>query len=314
MPSGTYTLRYPEDLPITAHREAILGLLKRHRVVIIAGETGSGKTTQIPKFCLEAGLAENGAIVCTQPRRVAALSISRRIAEELQVPWGETVGAKIRFTDKTSRHTLIKVMTDGMLLAEMQRDPELRRYAVIVIDEAHERSLNIDFLLGSLKGLLTRRRDLKLVITSATIDTAAFSRAFDNAPVVEVSGRLYPVETRYLPLDEWLEESGEVTFLDAVSKAIESIVNENRPGDILVFLPGEKDIREVRAILEKTGVPGIEVLPLFGRLTAGEQDRIFSPSRQRKVILSTNIAETSITIPGIRYVVDHLILLLVLLV
>jgi ATP-dependent helicase HrpA len=304
MPRGNYTIRYPGDLPITAHREAILGLLKQHRVVIIAGETGSGKTTQIPKICLEAGLAEKGAIVCTQPRRVAALSISKRIAEELEVPWGETVGAKIRFTDKTSRHTLIKVMTDGMLLAEIQRDPDLRRYAVIVIDEAHERSLNIDFLLGYLKNLLSRRRDLKLVVTSATIDTAAFSRAFDNAPILEVSGRLYPVETRYQPIDEWLEESGDVTFVDAVCRAVESILGENRPGDVLVFLPGEKDIREVRALLQKKGPPGIEVLPLFGRLTASEQDRIFSPSRQRKVILSTNIAETSITIPGIRYVID----------
>lgn len=304
MPRWQQDIRYPSDLPIVSHREAILRQLKENRVVIIAGETGSGKTTQIPKMCLEAGLAEKGSIVCTQPRRVAALSISRRIAEELDVPWGGAVGAKIRFTDKTSKDTLIKVMTDGMLLAEIQKEPRLRRYSVVVIDEAHERSLNIDFLLGYLKELLKKRNDLKVIITSATIDTEAFSKAFGNAPIIEVSGRLYPVETRYLPVDELLEESGEMTFVDAVAKSVSLILQENRPGDILVFLPGEKDIREVRAVLQREHPRGLEVLPLFGRLTTGEQDRIFASSRQRKVILSTNIAETSITIPGIRYVVD----------
>jgi ATP-dependent helicase HrpA len=304
MPDRPYTLRYPAELPIVEQREAILKLLAQESVIIIAGETGSGKTTQIPKMCLEAGLAEHGTIVCTQPRRVAALSISRRIAEELNVQWGETVGAKIRFTDKTSRKTRIKVMTDGMLLAEIQQDPLLRHYSVIVVDEAHERSLNIDFLIGYLKGLLKRRSNLKVIITSATIDTAAFSKAFDNAPILEVSGRLYPVETRYLPIDVLLEEAGDVTFIDGVCKSIDMILKENQPGDILVFLPGEKDIREVRAQLQKEQPRGLEILPLFGRLTASEQDRIFAASRMRKVILSTNIAETSITIPGIRYVVD----------
>jgi ATP-dependent helicase HrpA len=297
-------VRYPEELPIVAHRGAIIDMLKSHQVVVIAGETGSGKTTQIPKMCLEAGLALNGKIACTQPRRVAALSISRRIAEELGVVWGCEVGAKIRFTDKTRPETVVKVMTDGMLLTEIQGDPEMREYSVVIIDEAHERSLNIDFLLGYLKQLLQRRRDLKVVITSATIDTQAFSEAFGNAPVIEVSGRLYPVETRYSPIDELLEDSGEMTYVDAVVRAIEDILELNRPGDLLVFLPGEKDIREVRDVLEKRGHTRLEILPLFGRLSGPEQDRIFKGSRHRKVILSTNIAETSITIPGIRFVVD----------
>jgi ATP-dependent helicase HrpA len=297
-------IRYPEDLPIVAHREAIVDLIKNNQVVVLAGETGSGKTTQIPKMCLEAGLAQKGKIACTQPRRVAALSISRRIAEELGVEWGQEVGAKIRFTDKTRKDTLIKVMTDGMLLTEIQGDADLRQYSVIIVDEAHERSLNIDFLLGYLKLLLDRRKDLKVIITSATIDTKAFSEAFNDAPIIEVSGRLYPVDTVYAPIDELLEDTGEMTYVDGVCRAIEEIVSWNREGDILVFLPGEKDIREVRDVLEKRGPSRVEILPLFGRLTAQEQDRIFKSSQVRKIILSTNIAETSITIPGIRYVVD----------
>ena len=297
-------IRYPAELPIVEHREAILDLIRSHQVVVIAGETGSGKTTQIPKMCLEAGLARHGKIACTQPRRVAALSISRRIAEELGVQWGEEVGAKIRFTDKTRPETLVKIMTDGMLLTEIHNDPQMREYSVVIVDEAHERSLNIDFLLGYLKQLLPRRKDLKVIITSATIDTVAFSAAFGGAPIVEVSGRLYPVETRYAPIDELLEDSGEVTYVDAVVKAVEDIIAENRPGDILVFLPGEKDIRETRDFLEKKGPARTEILPLFGRLSGADQDRIFQPSRLRKIILSTNIAETSITIPGIRYVID----------
>ncbi|NBD38645.1 MAG: ATP-dependent RNA helicase HrpA, partial [Verrucomicrobia bacterium] len=236
--------------------------------------------------------------------RVAALSISRRVAEELGVAWGQEVGAKIRFTDRTQRETRIKFLTDGMLLNEIQRDPLLREYRVVLVDEAHERSLNIDFLLGYLKQLLPKRRDLKVIITSATIDTTAFSRAFGNAPILEVSGRLYPVETRYLPVDELLEESGETTYIDAVAQAVEEILSWNRPGDLLVFLPGEKDIRETRDLLEKRAGNQVELLPLFGRLSGQEQERIFKAGRRRKVILSTNIAETSITIPGIRFVVD----------
>jgi ATP-dependent helicase HrpA len=295
---------YPEALPITAHREQLLNLLSEHRVVVVAGETGSGKTTQLPKFCIEAGLAEGGRIACTQPRRVAALSISKRLAEELKVEWGREVGVKMRFTDKTRRETRIKVMTDGMLLNEIQSDRDLKAYSVILIDEAHERSLNIDFLIGYLRQLLQRRGDLKVIITSATIDTATFAKAFGGAPVVEVSGRMYPVETVYAPIDELLEETGELTLIDAVGRAVEEIITWNRPGDVLVFLPGEKDIREARDVIEGHGFSGLEILPLFGRLSANEQERIFKSSRRRKVILATNIAETSITIPGIRYVID----------
>jgi len=302
--SVSLRIRYPAELPIVESREAILRMLTEHQVVVIAGETGSGKTTQLPKMCLEAGLAEGGRIACTQPRRVAALSISRRVAEELGVNWGREVGAKIRFTDKTQRETRIKFLTDGMLLNEIQRDPLLREYKVVLVDEAHERSLNIDFLLGYLKRLLPKRKDLKVIITSATIDTTAFSKAFGNAPILEVSGRLYPVETRYFPVDELLEESGESTYIDAVAQSVEEILSWNRPGDLLVFLPGEKDIREARDLLEKRAGNQVELLPLFGRLSGQEQERIFKAGRRRKVILSTNIAETSITIPGIRYVID----------
>jgi ATP-dependent helicase HrpA len=299
----SWTIRYPEELPIVSHKDAIVGLLQREQVVVVAGETGSGKTTQLPKMCLEAGIIRHGRLACTQPRRVAALSISRRIAEELGVEWGHEVGAKIRFTDRTRPETVIKVMTDGMLLTEIRSDRMLRGYDAIIIDEAHERSLNIDFLLGYLKQLLSKRPDLKLIITSATIDTAAFSRAFNDAPIVEVSGRLYPVETIYAPVDELLEDSGETSYIEAVAKSVEEIVSWNREGDVLVFLPGEKDIREVRELLDGRGLR-LDVLPLFGRLSSAEQERIFQRGRLRKVVLATNIAETSITIPGIRYVVD----------
>src|SRR3954463_9989327 len=218
---GLPQVSYPENLPITSRRQDIISAIQKNQVVVIAGETGSGKTTQIPKMCLEAGYGVEGKIGCTQPRRVAALSISRRIAEELKVNWGEAVGCKIRFSDQSSPETYIKLMTDGILLAETQADPDLREYEVIVIDEAHERSLNIDFLLGHLKGVLQRRPDLKLIITSATIDTAAFSKAFDNAPIIEVSGRLYPVEVRYAPHDPDAEESGDLTYIDATVSAVE---------------------------------------------------------------------------------------------
>jgi ATP-dependent helicase HrpA len=295
---------YPPELPITSRKDDIVAAIRAHQVVVIAGETGSGKTTQIPKMCLEAGLGVEAKIGCTQPRRVAALSISRRIAEELDVPWGREVGCKIRFDDQTSGHTYIKLMTDGILLAETQGDPLLSEYNAIIIDEAHERSLNIDFLLGYLKGLLVKRPDLKLIITSATIDTAAFSQAFDNAPIIEVSGRLFPVAVVYSPLDADSEECGDMTCIDAAVRAAEQVLCEPGNGDVLIFMPGERDIRETSDLLEGRFGHEAEIIPLFGRLSGGDQQRVFAPSDQRKIIVSTNIAETSLTLPGIRYVID----------
>jgi ATP-dependent helicase HrpA len=295
---------YPSALPISSRREEIVAALRTQRVVVIAGETGSGKTTQIPKMCLEAGLAERGRVACTQPRRVAALSVSRRIAEELKVQWGREVGCKIRFNDQTSRDTVIKMMTDGMLLAEAQADPQLRDYSCIIIDEAHERSLNIDFLLGHLLTLMARRDDLKVVITSATIDTKSFSEAFGNAPIIEVSGRVFPVETIYLPIDHQREEVGDVSYVDAAVNAVDLALSDPVHGDVLMFMPGERDIREARDLLEGRLGSEVEVIPLFGRLSAGEQERVFAASQRRKIIVATNIAETSLTIPGIRYVID----------
>ena len=297
-------IHYPPDLPITARRPEILNAIRRHQVVIIAGETGSGKTTQLPKMCLEAGLGVAGRIGCTQPRRVAALSLSKRIASELKVSWGRQVGAKIRFNDRSSDATLIKMMTDGMLLAETQADRDLRDYEAIIIDEAHERSLNIDFLLGYLKTLLPRRPELKLIVTSATIDTEAFSRAFDGAPVLEVSGRLYPVDIHYAPHDPEAEDRGDLTYIDAAIRAVRDVLDESAAGDILVFMPGERDIRETMEGLRGSCPGNSEILPMFGRLSAGEQERIFASSDRRKIIVATNIAETSLTIPGIHYVID----------
>jgi len=295
---------YPPELPITARKDDIVAAIRAHPVIVVAGETGSGKTTQIPKMCLEAGLGIEAMIGCTQPRRVAALSISRRIAEELSVTWGREVGCKIRFDDRSAAQTYIKLMTDGILLAETQSDPNLAQYNAIILDEAHERSLNIDFLLGHLKGLLTRRKDLKLVITSATIDTQAFSRHFDHAPVIEVSGRLYPVEVHYQPLDAASEEQGEVSYVDAAVRATERILGETRSGDVLIFMPTERDIREAGDQLEGRFGSGAEIVPLFARLSTGDQQRVFAPTARRKVVVATNIAETSLTIPGIRYVID----------
>lgn len=296
--------RYPEDLPVSSRAAEIRGLLAEHPVLVVAGETGSGKTTQLPKICLEAGFGARGMIACTQPRRVAALSVSRRIAEELRVEWGREVGAKIRFTDRTGPHTLVKMVTDGMLLSEIQSDPLLSDYEVVIVDEAHERSLNIDFLLGYLARLRARRPDLRVIITSATIDTAAFAKAFGGAPVVEVTGRTYPVDVIHAPVDEILEETGEVTYIEAAARAVEEVVSGGEPGDVLVFFPGERDIREARDLLEGRIGGVAEIIMLFGRLSSAEQDRIFKSTRRRKVILSTNIAETSLTIPGIRTVID----------
>lgn len=297
-------VHYPPELPISSWREEIVQAIREHPVVVLAGETGSGKTTQIPKMCLEAGLGQRARVGCTQPRRIAALAVSRRIAEELDVRWGVEVGCKIRFADHARPETSIKVMTDGILLAEIQGDPWLSEYDAILLDEAHERSLNIDFLLGYLRGLLPRRNDLKLIITSATIDTGAFSRAFGNAPVIEVSGRLFPVEVRHSPVEEWVGTEAEGTYVDATVAAASSAIQESEEGDVLVFLPSERDIREACAGLRRRWGTSVEVLPLYGRLTTDEQQRIFAPGLQRRIVVATNIAETSLTVPRIRYVVD----------
>ncbi len=297
------SIQFPADLPITAKKADIIDAIQRHQVVIIAGETGSGKTTQIPKMCLEAGLGQTGRIGCTQPRRVAAVSISRRIAEELNVPWGREVGCKIRFSNDSSPETVVKVMTDGILLAEIHHDPELRDYEALIIDEAHERSLNIDFLLGYLRQLLPRRPDLKVIVTSATIDTELFSIAFGHAPVIEVSGRLFPVEVRYAPMSPEALDAGEISYIEAAAEAATQALAESRHGDVLIFMPGERDIRETRDLLESRA-GGAEVIPLFGRLSSADQQRVFIPGPRRRVIISTNIAETSLTLPRIRYVID----------
>lgn len=306
------TLRYPAELPITSHREAIVRAIREHQVVIIAGEPGSGKTTQIPKMCLEAGQGRRGRVGCTQPRRIAAISIAARVADELGPAAAHLVGYKIRFRDATSRATRIKFMTDGILLAEAQTDRELRAYDTIIVDEAHERSLNIDFLLGLLHRLLTKRRDLKLIITSATIDTEKFSSSFANAPVIEVAGRTYPVEVRYQPVDPDKEEEGEQTYVDQAVQAVLTLRQEDRHGDILIFMPTERDIREtvdtlnesIKAQRQQRGGTEATVLPLFGRLSPAEQGRIFQPVTGQKIVVATNVAETSITVPGIRYVID----------
>ena len=302
--SWSFRIEYPPELPISARADEIVAAIRDNQVLVLAGETGSGKTTQIPKLCLVAGRGERGRIACTQPRRVAANSVARRVAEELNVGFGREVGCKIRFADQTSGDTVIKFMTDGMLLAELQADPELREYDTVIVDEAHERSLNIDFILGHLRRLRTRRPDLKIVITSATIDTEAFSKAFDGAPIIEVSGRVYPVELIYSPLEEMKGDESEYTYLDAAAEAVGRILDESSAGDILVFLPTERDIRELRDLLEGRRQGRLEVVPLFGRLTNAEQQRVFAPTQARKIVLATNIAETSLTIPGIRFVVD----------
>jgi ATP-dependent helicase HrpA len=305
-PTSHLRIEFPPELPISARADEIIGLLLQHQVIVLAGETGSGKTTQIPKMALAAGGGTRGKIACTQPRRVAAASVSRRVAEELNVAYGREVGCKIRFADQTSPETIVKFMTDGMLLAELQGDPELRDYDTIIVDEAHERSLNIDFILGHLRRLRVRRPDLKIIITSATIDTQAFSEAFDGAPIVEVSGRVYPVEVIYAPLEEMKAEGDreEFTYIDGAVEAVERVLRESSGGDLLVFLPTERDIREVRDLLEGRRARDVEVVPLFGRLTNAEQQRVFAPTQKRKIVVATNIAETSLTIPGIRFVID----------
>jgi ATP-dependent helicase HrpA len=308
---------FPPELPVTQRRADIARAIREHQVVIVCGETGSGKTTQLPKICLEIGRGVEGMIGHTQPRRIAARATATRIAHELKSELGRHVGFKIRFTDRTSPASYVKLMTDGILLAETQGDPQLRQYDTIIIDEAHERSLNIDFLLGYLRQLAPRRPDLKIIVTSATLDAERFARHFADeagrpAPVIEVSGRLFPVETRYRPLQR--QKAGErdrdpgateddIDLNEAIAAAIDELAREG-PGDVLVFLPGEREIREAAETLRKHHPPQTEILPLYARLSAAEQERVFKPHGARRIVLATNVAETSLTVPGIRFVVD----------
>ncbi|MFF0509247.1 ATP-dependent RNA helicase HrpA [Streptomyces sp. NPDC004250] len=295
---------YPEQLPVSQKKDEIAAAIRDHQVVIVAGETGSGKTTQIPKICVELGRGVRGMIGHTQPRRIAARTVAERVADELDTPLGETVGWKVRFTDQVNpESTFIKLMTDGILLAEIQTDRELRAYDTIIIDEAHERSLNIDFLLGYLAQLLPKRPDLKVVITSATIDPERFSRHFGDAPIVEVSGRTYPVEVRYRPLLEEDADDADRDQITAITDAVEELMGEGK-GDILVFLSGEREIRDTADALEKKKYRFTEVLPLYARLSHAEQHRVFQQHTGRRIVLATNVAETSLTVPGIKYVID----------
>ncbi|WP_328904915.1 ATP-dependent RNA helicase HrpA [Streptomyces sp. NBC_00234] len=297
-------LSYPEQLPVSQKKDEILEAIRDHQVVIVAGETGSGKTTQIPKICMELGRGVRGMIGHTQPRRIAARTVAERVAEELDTPLGEAVGWKVRFTDQVNPDaTFVKLMTDGILLAEIQTDRELLAYDTIIIDEAHERSLNIDFLLGYLARLLPKRPDLKVVITSATIDPERFARHFGEAPIVEVSGRTYPVEVRYRPL---LEEEGEDSDRDQITAICDAVdeLGSEAPGDVLVFLSGEREIRDTADALNKRNLRHTEVLPLYARLSHAEQHRVFQRHTGRRIVLATNVAETSLTVPGIKYVID----------
>lgn len=297
-------LSYPEQLPVSQKKDEILEAIRDHQVVIVAGETGSGKTTQIPKICMELGRGVRGMIGHTQPRRIAARTVAERIAEELKTPLGEAVGWKVRFTDQVNQDaTFVKLMTDGILLAEIQTDRELLAYDTIIIDEAHERSLNIDFLLGYLARLLPKRPDLKVVITSATIDPERFARHFGEAPIVEVSGRTYPVEVRYRPLLEDDSEDADRDQITAICDAVDELQSEG-PGDVLVFLSGEREIRDTADALGKRNLRHTEVLPLYARLSHAEQHRVFQRHTGRRVVLATNVAETSLTVPGIKYVID----------
>ncbi|QHF27534.1 ATP-dependent RNA helicase HrpA [Pseudomonas sp. R32] len=308
------SIRYDDSLPIAAKRDEIKKVLAEHQVLIIAGETGSGKTTQLPKICLELGRGQHGLIAHTQPRRIAARSVATRVAEELGTPLGALVGYQVRFEDQSDANTLVKLMTDGILLAETQHDRFLERYDTIIVDEAHERSLNIDFLLGYLKTLLPRRPDLKVIITSATIDLERFSKHFNDAPIIEVSGRTYPVETWYRPLTSEQDEEGnrvedDLTVDQAILATLDEIAAHERslgkgPGDVLVFLPGEREIRDAAEMLRKAQLRHTEILPLYARLSPAEQQKIFQSHPGRRVVLATNVAETSLTVPGIRYVID----------
>ncbi|HIC6119578.1 TPA: ATP-dependent RNA helicase HrpA [Salmonella enterica subsp. enterica serovar Infantis] len=296
------SITYPQNLPVSQKKQDILEAIRDHQVVIVAGETGSGKTTQLPKICMELGRGIKGLIGHTQPRRLAARTVANRIAEELQTEPGGCIGYKVRFSDHVSSNTMVKLMTDGILLAEIQQDRLLMQYDTIIIDEAHERSLNIDFLLGYLKELLPRRPDLKVIITSATIDPERFSRHFNNAPIIEVSGRTYPVEVRYRPIVEEADDT-ERDQLQAIFDAVDELGRES-PGDILIFMSGEREIRDTADALNKLNLRHTEVLPLYARLSNSEQNRVFQSHSGRRIVLATNVAETSLTVPGIKYVID----------
>ncbi len=296
------TIKYPENLPVSQKKDDIYKAIRDHQVVIIAGETGSGKTTQIPKICLELGRGIKGLIGHTQPRRLAARAVANRLAEELETSVGSAVGYKVRFSDHVGDNTLVKLMTDGILLAELQNDRLLKQYDTLIIDEAHERSLNIDFILGYLRQLLPKRPDLKVIITSATIDPERFSRHFNHAPIIEVSGRTYPVEVRYRPV-MGEDNDGERDQLEAIIDAVDEL-NREGPGDILIFMSGEREIRDTADALNKLNLRHTEVLPLFARLSNSDQNRIFQSHTGRRIVLATNVAETSLTVPGIKYVID----------
>lgn len=298
---------YPRELPVVQRKDEIAKAIAANQVIVLCGETGSGKTTQLPKICLELGRGVDGMIGHTQPRRIAARTVATRIAHELDSPLGHVAGYKVRFSDKLSPDTYVKLMTDGILLAETQGDRYLTAYDTIIIDEAHERGLNIDFLLGYLRQLLPKRPDLKLIITSATIDPQRFSRHFNDAPIIEVSGRTYPVEVRYRPLTSDDPEEEDVTQIQGILDAIDELWRE-APGDTLIFLAGEREIRETAEALRKHHPPGVqqmpEILPLFARLSVEEQNKVFAPHGRRRIVLATNVAETSLTVPGIKYVID----------
>uniref|UniRef100_UPI0005940E86 ATP-dependent RNA helicase HrpA n=1 Tax=Thiomicrorhabdus sp. Kp2 TaxID=1123518 RepID=UPI0005940E86 len=305
------TIEYDDALPVASKKDELVDLIKNNQVVVIAGETGSGKTTQIPKICLEAGLGVHGKIGCTQPRRLAARSVAERISEELGSSLGQLVGYQVRFLDQVHETSLIKVMTDGILLAEVQNDRYLSQYEAIIIDEAHERSINIDFLLGILKQLLPKRPDLKVIITSATIDTQRFAGHFtingQRPPVVEVSGRTYPVELRYRPLSVYTDDAGneiEQDMVTGIIDAVDELAHEDPFGDVLVFQVGERDIKETAEALRKHQLKNTEIVPLYARLSMSDQQKVFQTSQKRRIILSTNVAETSLTVPGIKYVID----------
>ncbi|MGH8322455.1 MAG: helicase-related protein, partial [Steroidobacteraceae bacterium] len=327
-----FKLEYDPALPITAHRTEVIDAIRRNPVIVLCGATGSGKSTQLPKLCVEAGRGVAGVIGHTQPRRIAARALANRLAEETGTTVGGAIGYQVRFNDRTGPNCRVKLMTDGILLKELESDRKLRRYDTLIIDEAHERSLNIDLLLGVLQQLLPQRRDLRLIVTSATIDPGRFAAFFGGAPVIEVSGRSYPVEVRYRPLCTSREsgqtaaavgkasassavaedeDAAELSLPEGIIEAVRELDKPGRggfgqgsPGDILVFLPGEKHIREAADALERARLPNTEVLPLFARLSGADQERIFQRHAQRRVVLATNVAETSLTVPGIRFVVD----------